>query len=773
MLWEMTWDLIDEYGFDADFYNGTGGNNIAMALVIEGLKLQPCNPGFVDGRDAILAADQALYGGANECLIWEAFARRGLGVNADQGSTGNKNDGTEDFDLPAVCLGPALSFTLPTINTIEGASPESPSDAGDCRPYTEYDIDVSLSQDATLSAPEISIVEVSGMSTVDSDDYELLGADMIFPTEGIQTATLRIYNEAIIEVLETLVLEIVINNPGSTDAFLGDVPEMIIKIDNDDYAPQDQTTITNVVTLGYESNMEGYTTTNASGSQGTSIYAQGTAADATSNFWTVPSPLDGSSGLIYANDDDCNCTMADVRFISPSYDFTTNTALTLKYDVFFGGRTYQGNTETADLLVSVNGGSWSVVQSIAGITGNWREESVDLSTYAGEANVRIAFRYDDGNGWLYGIALDNIRIDGAELTPPSIATTLSFVDEQDVPANADVYFYNSDGSIIARLENGNNDLGCVTVEIDRAGVGATEFWDNDVSHYLADKTYLFTPEFNGANYDYDVTLYYTRSEVNGWEDVTGNSWSQAFIVKHATAIEDVTPSNPGGNGLIDQGIDGGGPLGWSTNNYFFKAHFTTGFSGMGIGNPGTEPLPVELISFEGEYQKGVANYLTWSTASEENNDYFELQRSFDGRDFEAIAKIQGAGTTSEINAYEYYDRDYQKGQHYYRLKQVDLDGRFEYSEIVVLDVDGGSNEVTAFPNPAKNDLTVAFNSELNTELNLSIFNASGKKVKSQLVELNGETSFNLPIQDLPKGVYYAEAVDANSGLAYQFRFVKE
>lgn len=103
MLWDMTWDLIDVYGWDADLYNGSGGNNIAMKLVIEGLKLQPCGPGFVDGRDAILAADQALYGGANQCLIWESFARRGLGFSANQGSSGSETDGTEAFDLPPSC----------------------------------------------------------------------------------------------------------------------------------------------------------------------------------------------------------------------------------------------------------------------------------------------------------------------------------------------------------------------------------------------------------------------------------------------------------------------------------------------------------------------------------------------------------------------------------------------------------------------------------------------------------------------------------------------
>lgn len=100
MLWEMTWEIMATVPYSPDFYNGNGGNNISLALVTEGLKLQPCSPGFVDGRDAILAADQALFGGAYQCAIWEAFARRGLGFSASQGSSSSKSDGTEAFDLP-------------------------------------------------------------------------------------------------------------------------------------------------------------------------------------------------------------------------------------------------------------------------------------------------------------------------------------------------------------------------------------------------------------------------------------------------------------------------------------------------------------------------------------------------------------------------------------------------------------------------------------------------------------------------------------------------
>lgn len=95
ILWDMTWNIIQQTGvinpnlFDA---NAPGGNSIALKLVMEGMKLQPCSPGFVDGRDAILAADQILYNGAYHCAILQAFARRGVGTDASQGSSDSRSD---------------------------------------------------------------------------------------------------------------------------------------------------------------------------------------------------------------------------------------------------------------------------------------------------------------------------------------------------------------------------------------------------------------------------------------------------------------------------------------------------------------------------------------------------------------------------------------------------------------------------------------------------------------------------------------------------------
>jgi hypothetical protein len=102
MLWVMTWELIQSKGIATNIYNDAAikGNAIALKLVLEGMKLQNCSPGFVDGRDGILKADTLLFGGQYSSIIWHAFASRGLGFHASEGSTGNIKDGVADYSEP-------------------------------------------------------------------------------------------------------------------------------------------------------------------------------------------------------------------------------------------------------------------------------------------------------------------------------------------------------------------------------------------------------------------------------------------------------------------------------------------------------------------------------------------------------------------------------------------------------------------------------------------------------------------------------------------------
>lgn len=154
MLWEVYWNLVDRYGYNANVYDAwsTGGNNLALQLVVDGLKMQACRPGFVDGRNAILQADMVLTGGANQCEIWRGFAKRGLGASASQGSSNNRTDGVEAFDLPASCTAATFGgFTAP----IAAAPAINSANAGSTVP-----VKFSITSESAI-APLIDSQEVS------------------------------------------------------------------------------------------------------------------------------------------------------------------------------------------------------------------------------------------------------------------------------------------------------------------------------------------------------------------------------------------------------------------------------------------------------------------------------------------------------------------------------------------------------------------------------------------------------------------------------------
>lgn len=104
MLWDLTWKYVEKYGYNSDVLaDPNSGNARILQLVMDGLKLQVCSPTFIDGRNAILQAEEVKTEGEDKCMIWQAFAKRGLGVNASAGSKTVSTDQIESFAIPADC----------------------------------------------------------------------------------------------------------------------------------------------------------------------------------------------------------------------------------------------------------------------------------------------------------------------------------------------------------------------------------------------------------------------------------------------------------------------------------------------------------------------------------------------------------------------------------------------------------------------------------------------------------------------------------------------
>ena len=160
----------------------------------------------------------------------------------------------------------------------------------------------------------------------------------------------------------------------------------------------------------------------------------------------------------------------------------------------------------------------------------------------------------------------------------------------------------------------------------------------------------------------------------------------------------------------------------------------------------TAALPVELITFKG-VKRNRENVLFWETASETNNRGFDVEISKDGSHFEKTAFVKGRGTTSELQNYNFTHtlNAKQNGVLYYRLKQLDNDGKFEYSKIITLS-NGQNTNVVAYPNPSKGEFTLL--GTIDESATYEVFNAVGKTI-SATIENN-----QLNLSDQPSGVYY-------------------
>ncbi len=137
----------------------------------------------------------------------------------------------------------------------------------------------------------------------------------------------------------------------------------------------------------------------------------GTPASLSSEYWTIPA-VDEGTFIAATNDDNCNCDKSADYFVTPSLDFSDYESVVLEMDYYFGGLTYQGATERAFIEYSTDGGAtWTQLYELSGNGDGWQKDALfDLSMLAGESSLQLAFRYDDGGGWLYGFAIDNVTI---------------------------------------------------------------------------------------------------------------------------------------------------------------------------------------------------------------------------------------------------------------------------------------------------------------------------------------------------------------------------
>ena len=173
------------------------------------------------------------------------------------------------------------------------------------------------------------------------------------------------------------------------------------------------------------------------------------------------------------------------------------------------------------------------------------------------------------------------------------------------------------------------------------------------------------------------------------------------------------------------------------------------------------PLPVQLTSFAGTYSNGVAS-LNWQTSQELNSDRFELFRSTDGTNFTLAKSIAAAGNSNTLKNYQYQDQVSANAGNYvfYKLKQIDKDGKFTFSSIIKLSLGDTHATFQLFPNPVVNNFTASFTAPKSSTATLMIRNTTGQAVYSLTVNvIKGNNSVVVSNAPLKTGMYYVSIVN--------------
>jgi len=250
-----------------------------------------------------------------------------------------------------------------------------------------------------------------------------------------------------------------------------------------------------------------------------------------------------------------------------------------------------------------------------------------------------------------------------------------------------------------------------------------------------------------TNFTQTITLAFDQSALVGYLPVSnlrllidddGSDWTNATVISGATSA---------GGRVVFSGVD------LSAGSFFT----------LGSANLNSTPLPVELISFEGRIIHE-SNQLTWRTATETNNDHFEVERSEDGLHFLTIGEVDAAGNSQQVVHYELLDQRPLNGLNYYRLMQVDVDGSFTYSPVVVLNNSRKDND-NCLVRTMENEGLYMLHCTASEQSMLQLISPAGQPVHTEV--FGGSAILEVDLRRYASGIYFARITDGNSVKTYK------
>jgi trimeric autotransporter adhesin len=318
-----------------------------------------------------------------------------------------------------------------------------------------------------------------------------------------------------------------------------------------------------------------------------------------------------------------------------------------------------------------------------------------------------------------------------------------------------------DGNIMAEINANGNNLGIVTSSFYKNS-GAIR--STNGKKYL-DRNITITPQFQptlpSGTPLVKIRLYLSKTEFDALDAdaLSGiTSINDLKILKNGDACGSAIASNttlfvPTNTVLAD--------LQQGTNGYVLQGNIS-GFSSFYFGSAAIT-LPLQLIYFTGSL-KNNATLLNWETENEKNVSSFVVERGIDGRNFSSIGTVAAIGNTTNKSQYSYMDYDVTKQSSpvvYYRLRMVDIDGGFTYSQVVAISLADITGRVSVFPNPASQKVTVSINAPAHGKVSWKLTDNTGRIVLQNTDMLRqGNNNLQIDVNRLPGGLYYLTVAGA-------------
>ena len=693
--------------------------------------------------------------------------------------------GATPTNLGSVICAPKINF-----ETSQASIAESPAATMDCRKYKDYIFNLNIGSNPSANATAELTIE-AGTATNNQDYIISTNGSFIepsrtvtFPTgsSGNSPFTIRVFDDGSIESPETIFIGFTLNNGGG-NAVKGDARiVMVVTITDNDVEPQPSLQSTKQVGSGSLYNLgdeAGSAPLDAklSGKKTTWIYkaSELTAAGFTAgNFSQFGIYLQKNSTRAFSNlqikmghttrdylVEGVNAVLVTTSTVKTLASYATVNEWNLfNLDVPF---TWDGIRNVAVEICYGNGTASAIELSDVALGYSDGGIATQGATYW-QNNITCAANYSSIGYFQNGVKPLALFTQG--VTGPKTESVLDATNTSYLGPFADMYFYSNSGNILGKIRNLSNwDYGCTSVKVDRAGTGTKGFVNNSTANAITDKTIFVTPANNNQNGQYEITLFYRKAEVDGYKAATGLFWSNTGIAKTKNAVSSYTPGTvPPGLAEISAAI--------SRNAYgddsTITAQFNTGFSGFGVINASIQ-LPVNWLSFTGKMVQDNA-VLNWSTASEYNNLRFDVEVSRNGRDYSKLGDVNSRGNSSLPQAYSFTHLKPIPGINYYRLKQVDKDGRFSYSAIVPLQTDAANAKPSLYPNPVANNLMLNWGNLAGKKAQWELLGAD-MKLLNRGAAFAGSTQQNIPVSQLSAGVYFVRLI--SDGDTQILRFVKQ